>query len=94
MAISYASFVAAYPEFSPIDQPYVQSWLDAAGRQIDRDVFETCADDAQGLLAAHLLALSPYGRNARTEKPQTTSVYGTMFADLQLKCSYGYRVAI
>lgn len=92
--MTYSTFVLQYPEFAAIDQPFVQAWLDAANLEIDREVWGAKADSGQGLLAAHKMALSPMGRNARTDKPTTTTVYGVSYDEMVLQVGSGYRVTL
>jgi|SRR5579859_3168472 len=77
MAWTPTTFVARWPEFAPTlaaNPSIVQSALDEAARRCDVRVFATRMDDAVGLMAAHLLAISPYGEQSRldTDKAETT----------------------
>lgn len=92
--MTYAAFILEYPEFAGTDQVMVQKFLDRALLRIDTEVWGLKADAGQGLLCAHMLALSPMGKNARTDKPATTSVYGSDYEAMQLTVSMGYRVTL
>lgn len=58
-------FRIQFPEFSTTPDVQVDAFLAAADLEIDREVWEDKADQGQGYLAAHKLALSPMGNNAR-----------------------------
>lgn len=65
--LTLSAFRARYPEFKTAADTFVQSILDEAELRIDRGVFGTRGDIAQGLMAAHLLLNAPYGRSQRLE---------------------------
>lgn len=68
-----AAFRVQYPEFVATADATVEAKLAAAETRTDRDAFGDDADAAQGLLAAHLLALSPFGVPARkSDSTETT----------------------
>jgi hypothetical protein len=80
MAVTLAAFKLTFPEFNldgdadatipAIQDALITAKLAEAEGQIDRGVFqtETNADSAVKYLAAHLLACSPSGINARLVK--------------------------
>ena len=83
MAITAADFVLEYPEFDAAAsaQPaMVARALRLAESQVDPTVFKTATQDAVFLLAAHHLALSPYGENLRIDG--TNSLYLEQFRRL------------
>lgn len=59
-----AQFVVQFPEFAATNAPQVEAHLAAAELEIDREVWADKGDQGQMYLAAHKLALSPYGNNA------------------------------
>ena len=70
-------FLIAFPEFSNTDTSYLDAKLAEAGRSIDRTVWNVkLADDGQGNLCAHLLAISPYGNTAKMVAKDGTTTYG------------------
>lgn len=66
----YAEFRALYDE----DPGLIVAALARAERRIS-DSWEERRDDAVALTAAHQLALSPWGRNARLSEPGKVTVY-------------------
>ena len=70
------SFRNLRPEFSTALDAMVQGALDDAALQIDAAIYGEKYDHAHGLLAAHLLAMSPFGHSARLEDGKgDTSIY-------------------
>lgn len=70
-------FLQAFPEFCNTDVSYIDAKLSEAGRRIDRTVWNAnLADDGQGNLCAHLLAISPYGNTAKMVAKDGTTTYG------------------
>ncbi len=67
MAMSLATFRVEYPEFVAVGDVLVSAKLAAALTRTDTTGFGDDADAAQGLLAAHLLAMGPGGLTARQE---------------------------
>lgn len=82
----------------------VQAELDAAALQIDTAIWGayatlptststmTKADDGQRYLAAHKLALSPFGQAARLVAKDGGTTYLTHYKKLQRQVSSGHRV--
>ncbi len=66
------AFRASYPEFAEAGDSLVQGHLDEASLSLDSSVYDTRYDEAHGLLAAHLLAISPFGRALRQEGTDET----------------------
>lgn len=77
-----ANFRVQFPEFASADDTLVQAWLDAAALEIDEDVWGDKAPQGHMYLAAHKLALSPYGQAARLAKSATDSTYNEHFTRL------------
>ena len=65
MAILLADFRVLHPEFAKVPDNLVQGELDSALRQLNELVWLDLLNDGQRYLAAHQLALSPFGTNAR-----------------------------
>lgn len=75
MSLTLAAFRVLYPEFVATADATVEAKIAAALARTDTDAFGDDADAAQGLLAAHLLAIAPYGQTSRqegTDKSSTT----------------------
>lgn len=78
-----ATFRIRYPEFALAQDAYVQGYLDAATARVDADAFgETHAPEAIGMLAAHLMALTPAGTMAGMSKGDGDSRYHQAFKRL------------
>lgn len=93
MTMSYTQFLIQWPEFSGTDAALVQAHLDAAALEIDPAIWGPKADQGQGYLAAHKLALSPFGQNARLVAKDGSTTYFKHFSRLQGMVASGYRVA-
>ena len=79
MAVSYASFTVAHPEFLKAGEPMVTAQLALCELEVS-DSFGDQRDQAVMLRLADTLALSPFGRNARMVTPSAaTSTYGARF---------------
>lgn len=73
--MSYATFVAQFPEFVQVPQANVQPVLDAALLELDPNIWGLMIDQAQAYTAAHKLALSPMGNNARLVTKDGSTTY-------------------
>jgi hypothetical protein len=93
MAVTLASFKAAFPEFVDAGDPLLQSKLDEAVLQIDASVWGAKADLGVSYLAAHLLALAPSGKAARLNAWDDRTTYGEQFIRMQRSVCSGFRVA-
>jgi hypothetical protein len=70
-----ATFRVQYPEFKTALDPFVQAFLDAAAREINPTELGEAYDNAHGLLAAHKLAISPFGKQARMVNEDGSTTY-------------------
>ena len=96
--ISRQQFVQTFPEFKNADMSLVVGKLAEAYQQIDPSVWDTGQNGpksgiGQGYLAAHLLALSPFGQNARMVAKDGKTTYWTHYRNLQRQVCQGFRVA-
>jgi hypothetical protein len=79
--VDIAAFLERAPEFrtfvstAPNGTARVQAALDSATRRTDASVFGADTDDAIFFLAAHLLAASPSGKDARLKGEAFESLY-------------------
>lgn len=67
------TFLQRFPEFAEAGD-----LIDSALAQADREISDTVTtrrDDLVGLAAAHILATSPFGRDARLSSVKGESVY-------------------
>jgi hypothetical protein len=105
-------FRAQFPEFNNVSDTLCTAMLSAASLEFDTGVWGvfgqlggpiTKADQGQMYLAAHKLAVSPFGQNARTVFKEGTYNYGTggydrttygrEFLNLRYSVTSGFRVA-
>jgi hypothetical protein len=80
-----ASFKSRWPEFVPIEDARVEAVLAEAALETDARVYGQSYDHAVGLLAAHKLAISPGGMQARLESKDGSTTYGKERAALSRK---------
>jgi hypothetical protein len=90
--MTVAEFKAKYPEFTEAGDPLIQEHLDDAAAQTDAEIWGDKSEIGIGLMTAHLMALSPYGRNARLEKEPFTTIYGERLRVMQSDVASGHRV--
>jgi len=83
--VELATFRIAFPELNTAPDVLVTYFLGVAEGAISADVFGDRFDEAQGYLTAHLLALSPYGKNARLQSEKGTTTYGKRFEEIRLE---------
>jgi len=97
MALSAATFKAAFPEFSQLGDPVVDAKLAQAARQMDETVWGAKYDDGQGQKAAHLLALSPEAQEAGLRMgsgANQRTVYQAEFERLEQLVGGSYRLVL
>lgn len=73
--MTLAAFKARFPEFVTAPDPMVQAVLDAAATELNADEIGAPFDEAHGMLTAHKLAISPFGRAARMLNDDGESTY-------------------
>jgi hypothetical protein len=93
MSVDFASFVADFPEFEPAGRTLVDSKIADARLRIDASVWDLKTDLGVKYLAAHLLALSPFGQQARLVAKDGSTTYGRMHATMVREVTAGFRVA-
>lgn len=77
--MNLAGFRARFPEARTADDDLVNAVLAAAATELNSDEIGAPYDEAHGLLAAHKLALSPFGRMARMLNDEGESTYQVEF---------------
>lgn len=92
MALSRTDFRARFPEFATAADAIIDACLAEALLQTPSDVWGTKADAAQGLLTAHLLAISPFGRTAKLVSSKGDSTYGQRRREMTRALAAGCRV--
>lgn len=96
VAASVATFLGQFPEFTNThaQRPtLVPAMLAAAELEIDREVWGAKGDQGQMYLAAHKLALSPFGNNAELRAGSGVTPYQVHYDSLVMQVSSGFRVA-
>lgn len=86
-----ATFRTLFPEFTNAPDVFVSAWLAETLPEIDPTIWGTDADSGHGLLTAHRMAVSPFGRNSRLSSEKGESTYGKQFAELETKRAVGIR---
>lgn len=61
MAVTTASFKARFPEFVNADETFVYACIADAAARCSADAWGANYDQAVNLLAAHIMAISPFG---------------------------------
>ncbi len=89
MSLTTEQFLARYPEFAGTGPDLVEAKLAEADLQVDAAVWGDQADIGHGLVAAHLLATSPFGENARMVAKDGTTTYGTRLETMQRRVAKG-----
>lgn len=101
-----AQFRLQFGEFAAVSDPVVTAFLGAAQLELDTKVWGafgqvggliTKADQAQLYLAAHKMAISPFGQAAKTlynnKRGYERTTYGAEFLLMQKGVVSGFRVA-
>lgn len=88
-----ATFFARYPEFAEAGSELVNACLLEAGATIDQATYGNLYDAAQGALAAHLLAIAPFGQNVRMVAKDGSTTYRKRFDELQRAATCGAAVS-
>jgi hypothetical protein len=93
----YSAFSAHFPEFSGVEEPQVQSFLDLAAESVPEDPWGKHQLEGHLYLTAHLLAQSPFGMNARLDNNDGKSkddntTYGARYHRLKVMRASGTRV--
>ena len=84
------TFKARFPEFNRLPDVTIQDALDRGVAQTNANVFGPLQDEASSYLAAHFLALSPYGQQARLVAKDGTTTYFTHWIRIAQLKSAGY----
>lgn len=89
MTWTASTFKARWEEFSPQTDALVLAALAEATAELDERVFDASFDHAVGLLAAHKLAVSPFGQMARLVAEDGSTTYEKELAKLSRKKAGG-----
>ena len=91
MAVTYTSFKAAFPEFTPAEDSLVTTKIAAAQLQINSTVWGSRYDEGVMWLTAILLASSPYGEQSRLSDDKSKTVYHENYNRLRSIVTAGLR---
>lgn len=97
MPVSVATMKSKHREFADLDDSVVQDALDDALSEIDVNVWGDHADRGQRMLAAHILAMSPFGATAGLRAgngANQTSIYWSQYEDLRQRVGTAYRLVL
>jgi len=92
MAVTLSAFRDMHPEFQNVPDALCQACLDEALASLNATRWGTMIDIGQRYLAAHRIALSPYGQGTRLVTSKETTTYGTHYEDLVRQISEGVAV--
>jgi hypothetical protein len=84
--------VVQFPEFGAVDTTFLQAHLNAAVLEVDANIWGAKVDQGIMYLAAHKIALSPFGNNAKLVAKDGTTTYEKHYSRLKLQVSSGFRV--
>lgn len=84
-----AAFRIRFPEFSQANDPFVNANLTAAALEVDTDAWGAKTDEGVMFLAAHKMALSPFGMNARMVSRDGSTTYWTNYHRLLRQVAFG-----
>lgn len=89
---SAAVFVAKYPEFAALSSDVCDLYLAEAAQEFDSVLFAGAKGTAACMAqAAHLLALSPYGRDMQLVSKEGSTVYEGRVKAAKIRATCGYR---
>lgn len=94
MSLTRAAFIDQFPEFAATadraaGQTLIDAMLAAALLEIDPDSWGDKSDQGQAYLAAHKLAVSPWGNASKLSNKDGTSTYGAHYQGLLRQVSGG-----
>jgi hypothetical protein len=87
-----AVFIVRRPEFAKASTARIQAALDDAAADTSEEIFGAAATRAQELLAAHILACGPSGREAKFKVIDSTTVYLSERKRLEDLVAAGYGI--
>lgn len=90
--MSLAEFRVRFPEFTQTPDALVSAKLTEAERSVSQEVWGETAYDGAYYRAAHLLAVSVFGQNARLVSNAGETTYNTEYKRLQREVAAGFRV--
>lgn len=92
MAVTASAFKTRFPEFQDVADATIDSVIAEADARLSAATWEDSKDVGAMYLTAHLLAVSPAGRNARMVNKDGSTTYGLEFEKLRAAVCSGNRV--
>ncbi len=86
------TFRTLHPEFVNVPDVSITGMLAEAALEVNAQVWGVHADAGIHYLAAHKLALSPYGTGTRLRAADGSTTYWTHYEKLRRQVASGYRV--
>ncbi len=77
--MTLAQFKVRFPEFRTADDSLVSAVLAESGNELNSEELGDAYNAAHGLLAAHKLAISPFGQSARMVNDEGETTYNREF---------------
>lgn len=90
MAVSAAQLKARFPEFAKTEDSHVTEAIADAAARTDVNVWGDRYDVAVRQLAAHLLAISPWGQQAKLSAKDGSSTYLVEYERMVQEVAHGY----
>ena len=82
---SILDFRSMFPEFGDTGADLLAEHLANAATHVPEDTWQHRQREGHAYLAAHLLAISPYGQNARLASAEGESTYGRRYEALRIE---------
>lgn len=76
------TFKVRFPEFGRLPDAVIQDAINRGTARTNATVMGNQTDEAIGYMAAHLLALSPFGQQARLSEPGKMTTYYQHWLDI------------
>lgn len=92
MAVNVAAFKVSFPEFAKAGDTLLEAHLAQAALEVDAGLWGVWADNGVMLTAAHSLAMSPFGMNARMVAKDGSTTYGKKLDEKRAMVSLGNRL--
>jgi hypothetical protein len=92
VTVTVASLVSEFPEFARATVAMIQAKIDEAELRTPERIWGAKVDLGVKYLAAHLLAMSPFGRELKLANDDGRTIYGDERTRLERIVSSGFRV--
>lgn len=89
MAVTRATFIVRFPEFTSVSEAMWSAHHAAALQETPSETWGDWQDEGVMQLTAHKLAITPYGLNAKLSSKEGESVYGRERKRLDMIVAFG-----